>query len=321
MGIATIRAHSAKTTALPIRQAKPPRHLREDVSIQYVPASVREKRERRAMRMIGATTAALILIAATVIGSRAYAAAFEVAASPARFELTGKSGQRVGQSVDIYNVGGVATEVSVRTIDWTFSEDGKIGFHDELLPNSCREWVTLERKTVKIGARSKKAFRFQVEVPAGAAKRECRFMLAVEGIEPAHKALIESGGASLSLPVSGRLALAVYVAVNGAQPTLEYKDVKMIDRDGKRMPVVMVTNTGDAHGRLDGSLEAKDAKGIEFELVPDGTPILPGQTRLIGLAPKTEGKTAPIVPAYPMAAKGALDWDRGSFKIAAEFKQ
>jgi fimbrial chaperone protein len=55
--------------------------------------------------------------------------------------------------------------------------------------------------------------------------------------------------------------------------------------------------------------------------VPDGTPILPGQTRLIALAPKTEGKEKPVVPVYPMAAKGALDWDRGSFKIAAEFKQ
>lgn len=135
------------------------------------------------------------------------------------------------------------------------------------------------------------------------------------------KALIESGGASLSLPVSGRLALAVYVAVNGAQPTLEFKEVKMTDRGGKRTPVVMVTNTGDAHGRLDGSLDAKDANGIEFELVPDGTPILPGQTRLIALAPKAEGKEKPVVPVYPMAAKGALDWDRGSFKIAAEFKQ
>ncbi len=318
MAVISLRAHSAK------KIASPPRHLREHVPMRYpryINGAERDARERRVMRLLGLCVTVVILSAAAMLSTRAFAASFEVAASPARFELTGKSAQRVGQSVDIYNVGGTATEVSVRTIDWTYSEDGRIGFHDELLPNSCREWVTLERKTVKIGARSKKAFRFQVEVPEGAAKRECRFMLAVEGIEPAHRALIESGGASLSLPVSGRLALAVYVAVNGAQPTLEFKEVKMIDRDGKRTPVVMVTNTGDAHGRLDGSLEAKDANGVEFELVPDGTPILPGQTRLIGLAPKAEGKAAPVVPAYPMNAKGALDWDRGSFKIAAEFKQ
>ena len=269
---------------------------------------------------ISAVVASVALLATGFISTTANAGPFEVAASPARFEISGKSGQRIGQSMDIYNVGAAATEVAVRTLDWTYSEDGKIGFHDELLPNSCRDWVTLERKTIKIGARSKKAFRFQVEVPADASKRECRFMLAVEGVEPAHKAMIESGGASLSLPVSGRLALAVYVAVNGAQPTLEFKEVKMVEHNGKRSPVLMVTNSGDAHGRLDGSLEATDAKGLEFEMVPDGTPILPGQTRLIGLAPKAEGKQKAAEPMYPIAAKGALDWERGSFKITAEFR-
>ena len=278
-------------------------------------------RERRAMRAIGFTVATVILGAALFISKAAFSAPFDVAASPARFELSGKGGQRIGQSVDIYNVGNTATEVLVRTIDWTYSEEGKIGFHDELLPNSCRQWVTLERKTIKIGARSKKAFRFQVEVPPEAPKRECRFMLALEGIEPAHNALIASGGANLNLPVAGRIALAVYVAVNGAQPILEFKEVKMTERDGRRLPVVMVTNTGDAHGRLDGALDTTDAKGTEFELVPDGTPILPGQTRLISLAPRTEGSAKPIQPVYPLAAKGVLDWERGSFKISAEFRQ
>jgi len=181
--------------------------------------------------------------------------------------------------------------------------------------------VTLERKTVKIAARSKKAFRFQFEVPADAPRRECRVMLAIEGIEPAHKALIESGGASMNLPVNGRIAVAVYFAVNGAEPKLEMKQVRMAELSGKRTPAISITNTGDAHGRLDGGLETKDANGVEFELVPDGTPILPGQTRLIALSPKTEGNKKPPEMAFPLVAKGTLDWDRGSFKIAAEFRQ
>ena len=253
--------------------------------------------------------------------SRARAAGFEIAASPARFELSGKSSGRLGQSIDIYNVGATATEVSVRTIDWTYSEDGKLAFHDELLPNSCRPWVTLERKTLSIPARSKKAFRFQFEVPADAPRGECRLMLAIEGVEPAHKALIESGGASMSLPVNGRIAVAVYFAVNGAEPKLEMKQVQMADIGGKRSPAISVGNTGDAHGRLDGGLDTKDANGVEFELVPDGTPIMPGQTRLIALAPKADGNKKALEVAFPLVAKGTLDWDRGSFKIAAEFRK
>ena len=51
------------------------------------------------------------------------------------------------------------------------------------------------------------------EWPADAPRSECRFMLAIEGVEPAQQAVIERGGASLSLPVNGRIAVAVYIGV------------------------------------------------------------------------------------------------------------
>lgn len=91
--------------------------------------------------------------------------------------------------------------------------------------------------------------------------------------------------------------------------------------DGKtRRALVTVSNTGDAHGRLEGSLDAVDNKGRRFELVPEGTPILPGQTRTLALSPKGEdGQPAPQ-PVYPVKAKGSLDWEKGSFKIDVELK-
>lgn len=261
------------------------------------------------------------VVLGAVFGSAvAHASSFEVAISPSRFEISGKSAQRMGQSMDIHNLGSTATEVSVRTLDWSYSEDGNISYYDELRPSSCRPWVTLERKVVKIPARSKALFRFQVDVPANAARGECRFMLAVEGVEPAYKALIESGGASLSLPVSGRIAVAVYLAVNGAKPAIEMSQVATREVQGVRTPVVTVTNRGDAHGRLDGSLDAVDATGLAFELTPEGTPVLPGQTRTLALTARAEKiQTRPAV-TFPLKAKGTLDWDLGSFKIDAEFK-
>lgn len=283
-----------------------------------------ERTER--LRRLRTITVLFTLAAATWLCTRAFGNGFEVAVSPARFELSGKSSARLGQSMDIYNLGANATEVAVRTLDWTFSDEGKVSFHDELRPASCRPWVALERKVIQIPARSKKAFRFQVQPPADAPRGQCRFMLAIEGVNPAHKALIESGGANLSLPVNGRIAVAVYFNVNGAEPKLELREVTMLSSSGHRSPAVRVHNAGDAHGRLDGSLEARDARGVEFELVPDGSPILPGQTRVIALAPKAPGQaagtsTAPAhQPSYPVTTSGTLDWDRGSFKIAAEFK-
>lgn len=263
---------------------------------------------------------ALTLFAGALAAFAAAAGPFEIAVSPSRFELSGKVDARVGQSLTIHNVGTQATELAVRTIDWTYSPEGQIGYFDELLPGSCRPWVTLERKTVRIAARSKASFRFQVDVPPDAPRGECRFMLAIEGVEPAYKALIESGGASLSLPVSGRIAVAVYMAVGGAAPKLAMEQLDMKDIKGKRTPVVTVTNSGDAHGRLEGGLDATDAKGLKFELIPEGTPVLPGQTRTLPLVARVEGNQAPPEFTLPVKASGTLDWENGGFKIDAELK-
>ena len=50
----------------------------------------------------------------------AQAAPFEMAVSPSRFELTAKSGERLGQSIDLHNLGSAPTALSVRTLDWSY---------------------------------------------------------------------------------------------------------------------------------------------------------------------------------------------------------
>ena len=250
----------------------------------------------------------------------AQAAPFEMAVSPSRFELTAKSGERLGQSIDLHNLGSAPTALSVRTLDWSYSPEGQITYHDELLPGSCRPWVALERRSLKVPAQAKQAFRFQVTPPADAPRGECRFMIAIEGVEPAQQTIIQSGGASLSLPVTGRIAVAVYVMLGGAEPKLEVQQIGMRDVAGKRSPSITVRNTGDAHGRLDGTVDAKDAQGRSFMLAVEGTPIMPGQTRHLALVPKAEDGQTALQPSYPVKASGILDWDKGSFKLNADFQ-
>jgi P pilus assembly protein, chaperone PapD len=263
-------------------------------------------------------TAALLSLACAILP--AHAASFEVAVSPSRFEVAGKAPSRIGQSLTIFNVGNAPTEVALRTLDWTYSPEGNVTYHDELIPGSCRPWVTLERRTVRVPQQGKLAFRFQIDIPPNAPRGECRFMLAVEGVEPAYQAQLQSGGASLSLPVSGRIAVAVYVMIGGAEPKLEVQQLGVKALHGKPTPVVTVTNRGDAHGRLEGGLESVDAKGLKFDLVPEGTPIMPGQTRTLPLLPRADANQK--VPQYtlPVKSQGQLDWELGSFKVNAEFK-
>lgn len=251
----------------------------------------------------------------------AHAAPFEIALSPSRLEIDAKSGERIGRTLDVYNVGSTPTAVSVRTLDWSYSDTGNVTYFDALQPGSCRPWVTLERKAITIDARSKSGFRIQIDVPPGTPKGECRLMLAFEGVEPAYQAAIAQGGMNLSLPVNGRIAVALYLLVGGAQPQLEVGALTMREINGQKTAVLSVTNTGDAHGRIEGTLEAKDAQGRSFEMIPESTPVMPGQTRALPLSVKADsipaGMTAPV---FPVRISGTLDWERGAFKLDAELK-
>lgn len=249
-----------------------------------------------------------------------YAAPFEIAVAPSRLELNAKSASRLGQSLQLQNVGKQASKLNIRTLDWTFSEQGNIQYYEELRPNSCRPWVTLERNNLVLPAQSKRSLRLQIDVPAKPNMTECRFMVAIEGAEPSHRTALDANGANLSIPVSGRIAVAVYVALNGAQPQLVLKQLAVKPQQGQRVPVVTVQNQGTAHGRLEGSLNATDASGRAYELIVESTPILPNQTRQLPLVPKAVGNAQAITPKYPIKGRGQLDWAKGSFKLNAEFK-
>lgn len=245
---------------------------------------------------------------------------FELAVSPSRLELAARSGQRLGQALALHNLSANAAALAFRTLDWTLSESGELSYHDALLPGSCRPWVTLERRTRSVPARSRVPFRLQIDPPADAPRGECRFMVAIEGLEPAHQAQLQGQGASLQLPVGGRIAVAVYVAVNGARPQLELLHLGSDSIRTQRRAVVTVRNRGDAHGRLDGALEATDADGREWELLPDNGPILPGHTRTLALNARPVGSLpagAPAQPRFPLRVQGQLNWDDGAFDMKA----
>jgi P pilus assembly chaperone PapD len=271
----------------------------------------------RANRFILSTVGVLSLM--STLSTLSHAAPFEVAVSPSRFELDAKNSARVGQTLQLQNLGKQTANLKIRTLDWTFSDKGDINYYEALVANSCRPWVTLERNSIALPAQTKRSIRFQIDVPPKAPMTECRFMIAIEGADPTHNTTLEANGANLSIPVSGRIAVAVYVALNGAQPQLTLQKLAITNINGQRTPIIIVQNKGGAHGRLEGSLNATDSARQAYELVVENTPILPNQTRQLPLTPKmVNGKTA--APKFPVKGKGQLDWAKGSFKLNAEFK-
>ncbi|RYX95348.1 MAG: hypothetical protein EOO28_11325 [Comamonadaceae bacterium] len=251
---------------------------------------------------------AQLLLALACIGGAAgaHAAEFAIAASPPRYELALKPGERSRQVLEISNAAGEATPLTVKTADWSVAPDASVTFHEELQPGSCRPWVAIERRELTVPAGQPYRFRYEVSVPADAPAAECRLAIMLEGQEQ-----VTRNADGISVPLTARLGVIVYVVVGGAAPELSVVGARTGTREGRAVPLLEVRNTGTAHGRLAGFLKGTDASGARLEFTPSNFPVLAGETRFIELTATREGNTdAQVQVQFPVTVTGKLEWGK-----------
>ncbi len=253
----------------------------------------------------------LLLSVLTLLPLAASAQGFSALVSPPRFEDSARAGETYRNVIEITNVSERSATYLVRTADWTFAPDATIGFSDALAPGSCRPWVGIEAPQVAIAGNGKRRFRFEVAVPADAPAGECRFALMIEG-EP------ETTGGGVAMPVSGRIAVIVYLAIGDAAPALSIVAQRTAEVDGQVLPVLTIRNAGNAHGRLAGFVDGVDAQGRKFAFAPGTLPILPGEDRDIALAPQPASADEPPPQlAWPVRLRGRLESGRQRIDVDA----
>jgi hypothetical protein len=249
------------------------------------------------------TLARLFAVLAVALANfSASAQGFSALISPPRIETAVKPAQTTRQVLEITQVGPLPGKFRVYTNDWKLNATGGVDFFEELQPDSCRPWVALERRELTVAGNSKVRFRVEITPPADAPVGECRFAIMFEGLDTS----VVSPG-SLSFPVSGRIGVIVYAGMAGAKPELQVLG-KTVSSAAPKLPLLEVRNTGNAHGRLGGLLTGTDAKGVKLEFSPITLPILPGETRSIGLNANIEGGAPVLQINYPVTVKGALEW-------------
>lgn len=240
---------------------------------------------------------------ALFLAAPACRAEFALGVSPPRFELQGRAGQVLRQALTLSNGSSRMASFKVATADWHLAADGTVTFTEALADRSCRPWVAIERRDVRVAAGSQYRFRFEVTPPADVEPRECRFALMFEG---------EGDAADMNgvrLPITARVAVVVYLGVNGVQPRLTVMGGSAVQANGLWAPALDVRNDGDAHGRLDGFLTGVDARQMRVDLRPANSPVLPGETRTIVLIPSRPGSPdAQADVAFPVQVKGRLEW-------------
>lgn len=240
----------------------------------------------------------------------AFAQGFSILVSPPRFEDNAKAGTTYRNVIEIDNTFAQPAHLSAKTADWTLGADGAVNFSDALALDSCRPWAGIEANEVAFAGKGKRRFRFEVAIPANAPSGECRFAIMLEGDPQAVKG-------NVPVPLSGRIGVIVYLAIGDAQPRLDVAGTKTTTQQGRTIPVLKIHNGGNAHGRLEGFIDGRDASGRKFTFVPSNLPILRGETRDIALVPQGDNDaTAAAAITYPLTLKGQLDY--GSRHLAVD---
>lgn len=252
---------------------------------------------------------------------------FALAVSPPRFELSAKPGETVRAVAELSNRSDASTGLTFATAEWDLTQDGGVVLSEALKPDSCRPWVAIERRQALLPGRTQLRYRFEVTPPLETPPTECRFAIVISGGEEQ-----VSPDENVSFPVRGQIALIVYLAVGDVKPVLKIVKADVVTLNGVETPVLIVENTGRAHGRLSAFLSGTDATGVRREFSPSTLPILPGETRMIALNPDTgadaietqvEGATdtkvaKPIV--FPLTMSGTINDSSNSFRFEGVFE-
>lgn len=253
------------------------------------------------------------LVAITLVAVATNAIGFAGYVSPPRFELTAKPGQVISNVLEIGNDDLRPSSFKVYSADWSLDATGAVVF-DESAPaaSSCRPWLRLERRQLKLAARGKRKLRFEVHVPADTKPVLCRFALMIEGDDDA---ATDVKFGNIQLPVAGRIGIVAYVAVGDVKPNLEILSIVSQTYQSRFVPVATVRNTGTSHGRLEGTLEGKDATGQSIDFSVATLPILPGETRLVPIWPNEDSKGKLPIVNYPLTLSGVIEWVGGKYNV------
>jgi fimbrial chaperone protein len=261
--------------------------------------------------------AALILLLLST--TQAAADGFSVLVSPPRLELAGKPGEVIRDHIEISNPDNRPISLELRTADWDMSETGATTFYPpELQPGSCRPWARIERHSIRLPAQASKRYRLQIDIPADAPAGECRLALLLQA--PEEEAVMARAD-TLSIPVQGRIAVVIYVAIGNAKAELKLQELRLAEYNGQLLPVAIIQNQGNAHARTAGFIDAKDAGGKHLEFAVAALPILPGQTRQVPLRQTLVDEETAGTLLAPLDMKGAIEWQTGKIPVDARIEQ
>ncbi|MEL0083662.1 MAG: hypothetical protein VW985_11590 [Gammaproteobacteria bacterium] len=277
----------------------------------------------RLCRTAGRYLAVLLGCGTMLFAFGVQAASFAVGVSPPHFELRGKPGSVVRDVLLLLNTADEFGDYQLRSADWSMDERGGVTIHGpELIENSCRPWVRIERRKLQLEPLGRRQYRFEVHIPEDAEVGECRFALLIsQGTADQPISAEQRSANSIRMPIAAQIAVIVYVAVGDATPELSFVGASVETRSKGKVPILTLHNSGLVHGRPFGNLIGTDAAGKEHSLVITPTPVLAGANVDVVLQPDPTLPVEEVVPiTFPLQLKGSVEFEQGALEIDTQIE-
>ena len=231
-----------------------------------------------------------------------HAQGFAALVSPPRFELSAKPGKTLRSIIEVTNRSTAPGRYRIHTADWKYAPDFSVTFQDELQPDSCRPWVSIERPEVEVPGGATLRYRFEVAVPADAPAGECRFAVMIEGADPS---ITVANG--VNVPVTGTHRR--HRLCHGRRWRAGSRIPRPEGRHAQRPAVARPARSQRRHGsRPHERLPDRHRReGHLARFRPTDFPILPHEERDVFLTPSTDTDDHPTL-TFPVTVKGTLEW-------------
>jgi len=177
--------------------------------------------------------------------------------SPLQAELTISPGKTKREILAVGNSSPSTVKIKTRVESWLLKEDGTPIFPPSgTFPYSCQEWIKLDSSEFSLEPGENRLVSLTISVPDGTAPGQYWASLSFETSE-SEKSEEQSG----KMMIKEKVMAAIFVMVGEAPAKGEITGMRVADREGQKMILISLKNSGRSFFTTSGQLEIKDENG------------------------------------------------------------
>lgn len=183
--------------------------------------------------------------------------------SPALLEVNLEKGRPVGQFI-ISNTGDEEERYRISAIHFSLSKTGDVSRKapDE---HSLAPWIRFNPTEFTLPPRSQQAVRYVIIPPQKLRAGEYWGAMELESLKSVKASSTDSSGREYQIEVIPSILVPIFGTVGSVRYQGNVKEVSVIPKDGKKMIVVSVENTGEGRLRMEGTYEIRNSSGVAIE--------------------------------------------------------